>query len=289
MSFELINVTNISCKGEGAFGAVTLTNVSGDPTEDFFIEVFRTGEATPIYTKTLPAVSINGFVIDEDEIELIEDSYQVVISQQQDNCTERITAAAQQFIIDEPTAPFGATLGEVTISLPDQPTGSIAIIEVAGGTTAYEARIELINPTFPGDELFIDWQEIAINPQSLEFEILFEELYPGEYQIDLRDANGCTLSFEVLVPFNTDIFIPNVFTPNGDGINDTFFIRNLPIEGNTMAIQNRWGRVVFEATDYKGDWDGGNLPDGVYFYTLQINGGDTFKGWVEILGAVEPD
>lgn len=77
--------------------------------------------------------------------------------------------------------------------------------------------------------------------------------------------------------------IPNIFTPNGDGINDYFEIGygddgrpindlSLYFLSSKLVIFNRWGRIVYESKDYKNDWDGGNLPDGTYFYVLECKG-----------------
>jgi gliding motility-associated-like protein len=62
--------------------------------------------------------------------------------------------------------------------------------------------------------------------------------------------------------------VPNVFTPNGDGINDTFRIPGLGDVPWRMTILNRWGNVVYEANPYPNDWNGGNLPSGVYYFQL---------------------
>lgn len=65
--------------------------------------------------------------------------------------------------------------------------------------------------------------------------------------------------------------IPNVFTPNGDGINDRFVIENLDkYTANRLVISDRSGKTVFETINYKNDWDGANLPQGVYFYILTV-------------------
>ena len=70
---------------------------------------------------------------------------------------------------------------------------------------------------------------------------------------------------------NCELVIPNVFTPNADGLNDLFEIENL--EHYPMAqivIFNRWGKRVFEHPDYYNNWwDGQGHPDGVYFYVLK--------------------
>lgn len=70
---------------------------------------------------------------------------------------------------------------------------------------------------------------------------------------------------------NCDLTIPNVFTPNNDGINDLFEIRNLEHYPNAqIVIYNRWGSKVFEHNDYYNNWwDGNNVPDGTYIYILR--------------------
>ena len=87
-----------------------------------------------------------------------------------------------------------------------------------------------------------------------------------------------------------DIEIPNFFTPDGDGNNDIWSIDNIEqFPENEVKIFNRWGNIVWEATEYNNDdvvWDGKNsggsdLPDGTYFYMAIVDGG-TYKGWVEI-------
>jgi len=60
-------------------------------------------------------------------------------------------------------------------------------------------------------------------------------------------------------------------TPNGDGTNDLFTIRNVDAyDYNKLTIQSRWGTIVYQVENYQNDWDGGNVSDGVYFYVLEI-------------------
>ena len=84
----------------------------------------------------------------------------------------------------------------------------------------------------------------------------------------------------------TDFFIPDGFSPNGDGINDYFVIRGIEnYPKNTLNIYNRWGNNVFEASPYHSTWKGEStkglrvgedkLPTGTYFYLLDL--GDKSK------------
>jgi gliding motility-associated-like protein/uncharacterized repeat protein (TIGR01451 family) len=66
------------------------------------------------------------------------------------------------------------------------------------------------------------------------------------------------------------LHFPNVFTPNGDGVNDRWEITGLEaFSDNTLQIVNRWGVRVFEAEGYTNNWMGDNLSDGTYFYIFK--------------------
>lgn len=134
----------------------------------------------------------------------------------------------------------------------------------------------------------------------------------GEHNVrfEYTTMNGCVDSnITVITVASVNLLIPNVFTPNGDGSNDTFIITIKPPEednpgraggtgsgnyqpindyyiSNEIIIFNRWGNKVFEASDYANDWNGGGLSDGTYFYVLKCEGKlgeDIFKGAVTIL------
>ncbi len=97
----------------------------------------------------------------------------------------------------------------------------------------------------------------------------------GEYQVILivSTDHGCadTAIRNVMIVVDS-ISIPNVITPNGDGVNDVFKITNIErLEYSRLKIYNRWGAVVYEKENYVNDWDGQDLSDGVYFYTLEYH------------------
>lgn len=78
------------------------------------------------------------------------------------------------------------------------------------------------------------------------------------------------------------VVIPNVFTPNKDGLNDTFKIENLP-KNSQLNVYSRWGNLVYQSNNYNNDWTGDNLSDGVYYYILTLSSGNSTKGTVTIL------
>jgi gliding motility-associated-like protein len=80
---------------------------------------------------------------------------------------------------------------------------------------------------------------------------------------------------------------PNVFTPNGDGDNDTFFIPDLPVDNcrdgfERIDIYNRWGRQVYSGNNREFSWSGAGFPTGVYFYLIHYRS-RAYKGTVSLL------
>ncbi|MEX1001141.1 MAG: gliding motility-associated C-terminal domain-containing protein [Crocinitomicaceae bacterium] len=117
------------------------------------------------------------------------------------------------------------------------------------------------------------------------------------YEIcDLTCINECeraTIYFTV--EGEQDVVIPNGFTPNGDGFNDTFVILNLEqYPDNSIAIFSRWGDQIFEAAPYLNDWDGSSknakmkimgdqVVDGTYFFVLDLgNGEEPINGFIDL-------
>lgn len=100
------------------------------------------------------------------------------------------------------------------------------------------------------------------------------DLSPGEYHVAVTDANNCVSDTTIIVdeapcPVKGEI----VFTPNGDGINDTWSIANLNYFPNALiAVFNRWGQKVFESEGEYKKWDGTHMgtgvPDGIYYYVI---------------------
>jgi len=93
------------------------------------------------------------------------------------------------------------------------------------------------------------------------------------YTVTVVYESGCSLSDNITVNV-TAAEIPNVFTPNGDRIFDTWEIPGaLKNPGNKLLVFNRWGNLVKEVSGYKNDWDGGDLPAGTYYYRYEEGSG----------------
>lgn len=101
---------------------------------------------------------------------------------------------------------------------------------------------------------------------------------PGEYTVNLIATNlqtGCadTLDYNYVFIDSVIVFIPNAFTPNGDGINDVFKVTDRNFQSFNIWIYNRWGQQVFQSNDSKFSWDGKlngeELQSGSYPYIIR--------------------
>lgn len=126
----------------------------------------------------------------------------------------------------------------------------------------------------------------------------YEQTYafPGIHTITLTASNGICEDTDtvqvIVVPYPPAIIhVPNVFTPDGDGINDFFFIDVENGASIDVAIFNRWGSQLMDYHDFAGKWDGtingDKATDGTYFFTYTVTGIDgnvsTGHGFVELL------
>jgi len=101
---------------------------------------------------------------------------------------------------------------------------------------------------------------------------------------------GCVDTVKNLVTVvDEEIITPNIITPNGDGKNDYFVIKNLESSlANELVIYDRWGKKIFDKSDYKNDWNGEGHPDGTYYWILRTKGqmqSVSTKGTLNILGS----
>lgn len=102
-------------------------------------------------------------------------------------------------------------------------------------------------------------------------------------------ANGAyftKISFD-----GNNLMIPNLFTPNGDGNNDTFEIRGLEFfDANDLVIVNRWGNEVYKSGNYQNNWTGEGLNEGTYYYVLRVKADaaaawQVYKGYITLIRA----
>jgi gliding motility-associated-like protein len=139
----------------------------------------------------------------------------------------------------------------------------------------------ILNPgTFTG----YLWQDGSTTP-------VYKATTAGTYWVTVTDEYGCltTDTVKVKLTYCSPIKPPNTFTPNGDGINDTWNIKGLQyFNACTVSVYNRWGERVFSSVGYGSAWDGRynskELPVGTYYYIIDLkNGTPKVSGYVTII------
>ena len=164
-------------------------------------------------------------------------------------CTAAAPGTAVVTVMPNPTAGFDTLSGggfSSSFAFNDTSTGGISWSWIfSDGTTS-----SIQNPThiFPG---------------------------AGTYTVTqiVYNQDGCPDTALIVITIGEDISIPNVFTPDGDGTNDVFYIPNTGVKEFHIIIFDRWGAKVFETTADEIRWDGRSLSgklltDGTYFYSL---------------------
>lgn len=129
----------------------------------------------------------------------------------------------------------------------------------------------------------IEGQNFSNSPFTFSFSI--EGSYP--IQLIVTNVQGCSDTLIQTITIYDDIIVPNVFTPNDDNFNDFFIIEGLKPNSN-LVILNRWGNVVFEASNYQNNWGGDDLigealVDGVYTIILTDNKSINLHCFVHII------
>jgi len=110
----------------------------------------------------------------------------------------------------------------------------------------------------------------------------------GPVNLTITDADGCKVTQQIQVAdVCAAVNIPNTFTPNGDGVNDTWVVEGLD-ESATVKVFTRWGKQIFQSVGYpspwNGEYDGKRLPQGVYYYVITAkNNTQKLSGWVTII------
>jgi gliding motility-associated-like protein len=192
------------------------------------------------------------------------------------------------------------TLGNFTISLvvesdmgcTDSTSQSITVVPLPNAHMWVSDTVVL-----PGDIIdFIDTSDYAVSwewyfgdgSDSVQVEdTLYAYTNPGTYEVILvvENSQGCTDTAFQLITVESDsiadVFppaFPTAFTPNGDGLNDVFYVRGGPFSEFELRIFNEWGNEIFTSNGQQIGWDGTKSgspqPDGLYIYVFKGEGID---------------
>ncbi|WP_130735014.1 T9SS type B sorting domain-containing protein [Flavobacterium sp. J27] len=144
----------------------------------------------------------------------------------------------------------------------------VIINDIADNNTA------TVNYTGLGDYVF------SLNGFNYQESPVFQNLIAGEYTVFVKDKNGCGIASELFYILD----YPKFFTPNGDGYNDTWQIKNLDkrgLENSKIYIFDRFGKLLKQinpiGNGWNGTFNGELLPSSDYWFVLELSNGKTVK------------
>ncbi|MBL7952590.1 MAG: gliding motility-associated C-terminal domain-containing protein [Flavobacteriales bacterium] len=255
-------ITTEACQ-PGSINIIRPNGVPGELVLDMAYAGTATNGADYVWpaTRTIPTGLLNTIVPFEPlEDGVADDGETVTITASYtDACARTVTASVNLTINDAPAIVLGTT--DITLECSED---SLPVsVDASGGF----GGLDLLWST--GDVGSITYVPMQVG---------------GTYSVTATDACGRTATAQSVVNIDCEIIVPNVFTPNGDGQNDRFFIEGIVSTENTVKVFNRWGQVVFEAKNYRNTWNATDVPDGTYFYeVLTARATEALTGHVTIL------
>lgn len=177
-----------------------------------------------------------------------------------------------------------STSVKITVNAVPMVSSSAELVLLEGGQVTLDAKAAISVGTMtykwsPGLNLNLDY---VLNPVANPTNDI-------TYTLTVTSNTGCTATTSIFVKVLKEPTVPNTFTPNGDGINDTWNIKYLDQYPNAIVeIFNRYGEKVYYSHNYPIPWDGTykgtNLPAGTYYYVINPNSGrKALSGHVTII------
>jgi gliding motility-associated-like protein len=194
----------------------------------------------------------------------------------QRNPVKRFANAGTYHITLTVTNSMGCTSDAVA---KDIPVHVQPVVDAGPSFTVAEGTVVTFNPKVNDNNLVFAWTPAGeLNNASL-LRPSFIARHDQMFTLTATDgSSNCSASDQLTVKIIRPVKVPNAFSPNGDGINDTWIITNLiDYQGNTVEVFNRYGQRVFYSIGYNVPWDGrynGNpVPSGVYYYVIDLKNG----------------
>jgi gliding motility-associated-like protein len=163
------------------------------------------------------------------------------------------------------------------------------VINSGGVKYVLENNSTILTPAISGSNLKYLWTPgIFLNSDTLPNPVCTPKV-DVSYKIISIDNFGCSSSADVFVKVLKPLQIPNVFTPNGDGINEKWEVKNLKDYADCeVEIFNRYGQIVYRSVGYSNEWDGTlkgkPLPAATYYYIINLKiAAKPIAGFVDIV------
>ena len=162
---------------------------------------------------------------------------------------------------------------------------SISIDVLGNDTIVTLTQFFILDPPVHGTAVFLPDGSVNYVPVPG----FCDEIAPDSFTYVICNSVGCDTAAVFVTVHCTTLEVFNAFSPNEDGMNDFFKISGLQdYPDHRLFVYNRWGNLIFEAENYQSDWDGiwngRKVPDGTYFYVLDLGeGGKPKTGYIQIM------
>ncbi len=147
------------------------------------------------------------------------------------------------------------TLFASYVQVYDQPIANFSTMPFQ--PSVYVPNVQFLDESFAAATWYWDFGDAGLSNLQNPYHTY---VFPGTYQVTLAIESpfGCkdTITKEVVVLDEVNVWIPNSFSPNGDGVNDVFYALGTNITDFNIQVYNRWGDLVFTTNDPKIGWDG---------------------------------
>lgn len=185
-------------------------------------------------------------------------------------CTGQLDTASTSFVVQDYIEMQLTVEDSVNVCADDGDVYALTPSNFSGGVGPYVYQWNSYVSNYPNDDtIYVDAS-------------ILEDNY-NEFNLTIFDQCGYKVqSGSIGVYEQCRIVVPNIITPNGDGSNDLFKIKNSgDYDRIELQLFNRWGNLIYENSDYQDDWNGVDqngkrVSDGVYFYTV-IPTGDKYE------------
>jgi len=184
---------------------------------------------------------------------------------------------------------------DVNCGQPQTGTATVTVnalpeISITGNKDLTLSKGEVIILTATGGTQY-NWMGSEITSARNAAAVTIRPKQSGTYQVTVTNASGCVRNQTIFITVVDDYKLEasTVITPNGDGYNDKFIIKNIDYyPNNTLKIFDKTGRVLYTRQGYANDWDGvvngSPLLEGTYYYIIDLGTGiGTFKGFINII------